>query len=408
MSSDTSTDFIPLAVPFLGGNESKYVNDCLDTNWVSYVGSYVSDFEAYLAGIAGAAEAVAVTSGTAALHMALSLAGVTADTDVVMPGISFVAPANAIRYCGAWPVFVDIAERDWQMDPAAVADFFDSQCERRPGGGVWNRATGRRVSAVAIVHLLGGLGNSEAILGICEKHCLPLIEDIAECIGARWTDRPLCASASASATATATATTATASGDPVQRIWATSFNGNKIATTGGGGAVLTNDRELAARLRHLTTTAKTDGLTFYHDQLGYNLRLTNIAAAMGLAQLERLDFHVSEKRRIAGAYQRAFAGDPRIRTHPEPDGSKCCFWLYTIMLDRDALPVVKEMNRQGIGCRPIWHPMADLPYLDEAYSHGLAFGAEFHRRALSLPCSVGLSEQDQDRVIRTLRDCLES
>lgn len=378
---------IPLAVPKMSGRERAYIQECLDTNWVSYAGPFVSRFEKALAETTGCGEAVAVTSGTAALHVALLLAGVPPDSEVLMPGITFVAPANAVRYTGAWPTFLDIDEDDWQLGAGTLRAFLASRC-RRENGKLVNAVTGRSISAVLLVHLLGGLADSAGVAKVCAEFDLPLVEDAAECLGGRYEDR-LLASPLEDLPAN-------------RRLMITSFNGNKIITTGGGGALLLNDAEQAARARHLTTTAKTDAVAFLHDELGYNYRLTNMAAAMGVAQLEVLKAYVEDKRRTAARYAQSLGSLPGLVLHPQGGGRFNTYWLYTVLLDRPSRPLIDEMIRQGIQCRPVWQPMPDLPHLASSYSEALTFGRRFHGRALSLPSSVGISEEEVRRVCETL------
>lgn len=385
-------EVIPLSVPELGGNEWCYIKECLDTNWVSYAGPFVSRFEAALAARTGAAQAVALASGTAALHLALLLAGVQGDDEVVMPAITFVAPANAVRYCGAWPAFVDVSPQDWQMDVNKLESFLAKECQVR-SGRLYNRTTGRRVSALMLVHILGGMGNVDDVAELAVRYDLPLIEDAAECLAATYKGRAIGAALPLA-------------GAPL-RLVATSFNGNKIITTGGGGALLVNDETVANRARHLSTTAKADRITFFHDQVGYNYRMTNVAAAMGLAQLERLDEFAATKRRIAARYAAAFETSPQVVLHPEPVHCRSEFWLYTLLLDRPSLPLVYELEQWGIETRPIWTPPYRLPaFQDRSPVYACEFAGELHARALSIPSSVGLREDQQERVIEAILQLL--
>lgn len=385
---------IPLSVPRLAGNEWAYVKECLDTNWVSYVGPFVDRFERELAVQAGAKFAVATSSGTAALHVALMLAGVGAEDEVVMPGLTFVSPANAVRYCGAWPVFTDIRADDWQWDVAQVARFLERGCAVRAGKLV-NQATGRRIAALLPVHLLGGMGDVDAMAELAAKYELPLIEDAAECLGATYKGRAI--------------------GAPIPdyrgpfRMVATSFNGNKIITTGGGGALLTDDAELAARARHLTTTAKADRIEFFHDVVGYNYRLTNVAAALGVAQLEQLDRHVEIKRAIAARYASELGGGTGVAPHPEPANCRSTFWMYTAKLAGVAQPAIARLNAAGIMCRPIWIPLHRLPPFQSCPCGSTLREVEsLNRSGISLPSSVGLDSASQRRVLAVLRDFLAS
>ncbi|HVW87660.1 MAG TPA: aminotransferase class I/II-fold pyridoxal phosphate-dependent enzyme [Bryobacteraceae bacterium] len=383
---------IPLSEPLLSGNEGIYVKECLDTNWVSYRGSFVDRFEKDLASRCGARFAVATNSGTAALHVSLLLAGVKPDTEVVMPAITFVAPGNAVRYCGAWPVFVDIQETDWQWDVAKLADFLREGCETR-GGALYNRTTGRQVSALMPVHLLGDMCDVDAVAELGQRYGLPVIEDAAECLGATYKGRGLAAPVHAL--------------DPSRRFVASSFNGNKIATTGGGGVIFTDDSAMAARARHLTTTAKSGDLEFFHDELGYNYRLTNVAAAIGVAQLERLDEFIAIKRAHADLYRTAFEGQAGIAPNPESEHGRAIFWLYTILLDGPSLPVIRELNERGIGSRPIWTPLYDLPeFAGRCMTWKCEFAPRFHQLAASLPSSVGLVETDLREVAAAVLDVI--
>ncbi len=381
-------DFIPLAVPEIRSNEWRYLKECLDTNWVSYLGPFVSRFEEELAAKTGAGHVVSTISGTAALHICLLLAGVGRDDEVVMPGITFVAPANAVRYCNAWPTFVDISENDWQLDIGKLSEFLAQHCTRRDGR-LYNRVTGRRIAAILPVHILGGMADIDAVAELAEEYALPLVEDAAECLGATYQGRPIGAPLPSAC--------------PPLRLVTTSFNGNKIITTGGGGAILTNDADLAAQAKHLTTTAKADKVEFFHDRVGYNYRLTNIAAALGVAQLEVLEEYVEIKRSIASRYTEAFTGNGAIVTHREPANCRSTFWLYSVMLDRPSRPVIDELGRIGIMSRPIWMPIYRLPpFQDGCMAYRCDFAEEFYRRALSLPSSVGLRKDQQDRVIESL------
>ncbi len=376
---------IPLSVPHLAGNEWTYIKECLDTNWVSYVGPFVERFERELAAKTGAQHAVATSSGTAALHVALLLAGVGIDDEVVMPATTFVAPANAVRYCGGWPAFIDIRREDWQLDVTQLADFLAKGCERLAGKLV-NCATGRRIAALLPVHLLGGMCDVDAVAELASQYELPIVEDAAECLGATYKGRGI--------------------GAAVQVPWRmviTSFNGNKIITTGGGGAIFTDDAELAAKAKHLTTTAKADKTEFYHDVVGYNYRLTNVAAAMGVAQLQQLDPYVEIKRKIARRYRELFAMHSGLTLHPEPAHCRSTFWMYSLLLGKKARPVVDRLNAAGIQSRPIWVPLHRLPAFGQCYrAAALTVADELYACGLSLPGSVGISDAQICKVSELL------
>jgi perosamine synthetase len=377
---------IPLCVPELRGNEWKYVKECLDTNWVSSVGSFVDRFEDMLAGYVGSRHAIATVNGTAALHIALLVAGVQPDDEVLVPTLSFVAPANAIRYAGAWPVFMDAESRHWQMDPQKVADFLGKGCKPQ-GGSLVNRATGRRVKALLPVHILGQPCDMGPLLESARKYGLVVIEDATESLGARY------------------------KGDMVGRlgdIACFSFNGNKIITTGGGGMVVTGDQEWAERARYLTTQAKDDPVEYVHHEIGYNYRLTNVLAAMGVAQMEQLDEFIAKKRALAGVYAEAFRElEDLTLMVPQPDTDPT-YWLYTVLLHggttlADRKRVISGLNEAGIGARPLWHTLHDLPPYRECPNFEIEHAVRLYERGISLPSSVGLAPDQQQRCIAAVK-----
>lgn len=380
---------IPLCVPCLSGREQSHVCEALASNWVSYVGPHVQLFEQLLAAATGAEFAIAMNSGTSALHIALIQAGVGFNDEVVMPAVTFVSPANAVRYCGAWPSFVDVNPEDWQMSADATRHFLGQGCSRTPAGLV-NRRTGRTVKALLLVHLLGGMADVDAFAKLAAEFGLFLIEDAAECLGATYKDRGMAAPNSHI--------------PPTRRLVATSFNGNKIITTGGGGALFCHDESLASRAKHLSTTAKADPVEFYHDELGYNYRLTNVSAAIGVGQLELLSDYVERKRMIARRYVSSLVDVPGIvQLHPEPQDCRSTFWMFSVLLDRPARPIVDVLASVGIISRPLWRPMYELPAMQGAYSWGdLPSTRHLCDHAISLPCSVDLPADDQDRVVRAL------
>ena len=378
--------FIPLCVPELRGNELKYLKQCVDTNWVSYVGSFVSDFEAAMASYVGTSHAVATNSGTAALHIALLVAGVGPDDEVLVSDLTFIAPANAIRYCNAWPVFMDVTPEHWQMDPQKVQDFLEREC-RVERGRLVNKASGRRVAAVLPVHILGHPVDIEPIVALAKKYDLPVIEDATEALGAEYKGRRV-----------------GALGD----IACFSYNGNKIITTGGGGMITTDNEAWAVRAKYLTTQARDSGDEYIHESVGYNYRLTNLQAAVGLAQMELLPEYVEIKRAIAARYREVFAEVPTVMPPPEASWAKSTFWLYTVMVE-DAgngharAAVQDALSREQIQARPLWAPIHEQrPYRD-CQAYRIEVTPRLYHRGLSLPCSVGLTEADQARVSDVVR-----
>lgn len=384
------TDFIPLSVPEIRGNEWNYVKDCLDTNWVSSVGSYVDRFERMVAERVGTKYAVATVNGTAALHTALLLAGVRADDEVLVSSLTFIAPANAIRYAGAWPVFIDAEPRYWQIDPAGVADFLDSSC-RWDGESLRNRKTGRRVKAILPVDILGHPADWDPILEVAAKYSLPVIEDATEGLGARYRGKSL---------------------GSLGHVGCFSFNGNKIITTGGGGMLVTDNAEWAARARYLTTQAKDDPIEYVHNAVGYNYRLTNVLAAMGCAQMELLDEFVEAKRQIAKRYQGALNSLPGIRLLQEADAAFATFWMYTVLIDEkkshiDSRGLLRELAARNIQARPLWQPIHRSPAHDASGSPACPNADMLYAEAISLPCSVGLTRSDQSHVIDVISSAFD-
>lgn len=374
--------FVPLLVPEIGGNEWKYVKECLDTNWVSSVGAYVDRFESQVASRVGTKFGVATVNGTAALHVALLVSGVKPDDEVLISTLTFIAPVNAIRYVGAWPVFIDAEKDNWQMDPSRVVDFLEKGC-RWQEGSLYNRQTGRRVTAVIPVHILGHPVDMDPIIEIARKYGLRVIEDATEGLGATYKGRAV-----------------GSFGD----IACFSFNGNKIITTGGGGLLATSNEEWARKAKYLTTQAKDDPIEYVHGEIGYNYRLTNLLAAMGCAQLEQLDVFITAKKRIANRYASGFKGLPGISPMKEAPWASSSWWMYTILLEETVFgmssrELMHSLAASKVQTRPLWQPI----HLSAAHrSTGvkeMPVAEKLYQQALSLPCSAGLTDQDQQRVI---------
>lgn len=382
MTKETAERFIPLCAPEIRGNEWQYVKDCLDTGWVSSVGSYVDRFEAELAARVGARYAVATVNGTAALHVALLVAGVEPDDEVLVSTMTFIAPANAIRYAGAWPVFIDAEPEYWQMDPMRVAQFLQEHCEWSQGV-LRNRASGRRVRAILPVDVLGHPVDMDPIRNLAEKYGLPVIEDATESLGAKYRGRSV---------------------GMLGDIGCFSFNGNKIITTGGGGMIVTDNEAWAKRARYLTTQAKDDPIEFVHNEIGYNYRLTNIQAAMGCAQLEKLDDYVASKRRIADRYQRELVGVSGVTVMRQAPWAEGVYWMYTALIDSaeygmDSRCLLREMDAINIQCRPLWKPAHQNRRHVRNDILPCPVAERLNRDSISLPCSVGLTDADLSRVV---------
>ena len=372
---------IPLAVPNIGALERNYVLRAVESGFVSSVGPFVAEFEDAFARRVGARHAVACSSGTAALHVAFLVLGVGAGDEVLCSDFTFVGSANPIAYTGARPVLVDSERSTWNLDPALVA----TELDRRAAAGEPQPA------AVEVVHVLGQPADLAPVLDACARHGVPVVEDAAESLGAGWSEGLLAGRQTGA----------------VGRVGAYSFNGNKIATTGGGGMLVTDDPDLAARARHLTTQAKVPDVGYLHDAVGYNYRLTNVAAALGLAQLERLDEFVELKRSIAAGYDEAIAGTGLVAP-PRVDGSDATYWLYSVLVPADDARgrdgFLEHLAAAGVGARALWRPLHDQPpYADAAVLGDSDVSGDLFRRGVSLPCATELTEADQERVVAAVR-----
>jgi dTDP-4-amino-4,6-dideoxygalactose transaminase len=369
---------IPLAAPNLGEAERRAVLTALDSGFVSSVGPEVTQFEQEFASLVGSRHAVSTASGTAALHVALRLAGVGPGDEVLVSDFTFIGSANPVAYLGADIVLVDSEIGSWNMDP----DLVEAELERRAREGE------PMPRAIELVHILGQPADGPRIVEIAQRHGVVVVEDAAESLGAGWID--------AEGRTTSTGT--------LGALGAFSFNGNKIVTSGGGGMIVTDDDDLAHRAKHLTTQAKVPDVGYLHDEVGYNYRLTNLAAALGLAQLRRLDEFVAAKHEIAARYDEAMADLP-LTLAPRLPGSRSTYWLYSVLAEdqhtRDSL--LDHLSRHGVGARALWRPLHQQPPFAHSRRLGGEIATSLFDRGLSLPCSTDLSDADQDRVVAALR-----
>jgi len=365
---------VPLHIPTFDGNEGEYVKQCIDTGWVSSVGAYVTRFEEDLARYTGAKHAIAVSTGTAALHVALLMAGVRPGDEVLCPALTFVATANAVSYCGAIPHFVDVDLPTMGVDASAIRAYADEQFETREDGCPYNKQTGRRIGALVGMHAFGHPFDLDAVTALCEALNVPLIEDAAESLGSLYHGKHT---------------------GTFGRLGILSFNGNKIVTTGGGGAILTDDDELAAKAKHITTTGKVPHKYEYvHDVVAYNYRLPNLNAALGCAQLEHLDAMIERKRGLAQRYAEAFDAIEDASVLLEPAGTRSNYWFASLVLRPEAsettLPAIEALHEAGLLVRPIWRPMHQLPMYADCPRMPLAVTESLAGRVISLPSSAGL------------------
>lgn len=362
-------EFTPLAVPKFIGNEKKYLNECIDTTFVSSVGQFVDRFEKDMAAYTGAKRAVVCVSGTNALHMAMMLVGVERDDEVLTQALTFIATCNAISYIGAHPVFLDVDRSTMGLSPDSVKDWLAKNAEIR-NGQCYNKNTNRRVKACVPMHTFGHPVRIEELAAICAEWHIELVEDSAESVGSKYKGIHT---------------------GLFGKVGALSFNGNKTITTGGGGMLLFMDQELGALAKHLTTQAKVPHRwEFKHDHIGYNYRMPNINAALGCAQLEHLDEYIADKRATAAAYAEYFKNVEGIDFFTEPENSFSNYWLNVVILpDHDKqLEFLQETNDNGVMTRPIWELMNRLPMFEHCQHDSLENTIWFADRVVNIPSSV--------------------
>lgn len=363
-------DFVPLSVPKFIGNEKKYLNECIDTTFVSSVGAFVDRFEKDVAQYTGAKKAVVCVSGTNALHMALMLSGVERNDEVLTQALTFIATCNALSYIGAVPVFIDVDKSTMGLSPEALKNWLITNTYEGKDGQCYNKNTGRRVKACVPMHTFGHPVRIDEIAAICAENHIELVEDAAESIGSKYKGQHT---------------------GTFGKVSAISFNGNKTITTGGGGMLLFNDEDLAAYAKHLTTQAKVPHRwEFRHDHIGYNYRMPNINAALGCAQLENLDKYVADKRKTASIYADFFKNVADIDFFVEPENAFSNYWLNAVILkDRDAQQdFLQFTNDNGVMTRPIWELMNRLPMFENCEHDGLENTIWFADRVVNIPSSV--------------------
>ena len=364
---------VPLHAPVFLGNEKQYLSECIETTYVSYVGRFVEKFELEIQNFTKANYAIATVNGTSALHIALLMAGVESNDEVLTQALTFVATTNAIKYCNAEPVFIDSEREQLGMDPVVLSDFLYKNARIGDDGFCYNISTKRRIMACVPVHIFGHPSRTTEILSICNEFNIKVVEDAAEALGS-YEGANHCG----------------LKGD----IGILSFNGNKLVTTGGGGMILTNDKELAERARHITTTARViKQFDFFHDQLGYNYRMTNLNAAVGLAQMENISKVLSNKRKTAQLYA-DFCRDHELNFFEEKSGYTSNYWLNTIFLkdktERDEF--LQYSNSRGVMTRPAWTLMPDLPMYRNCQQSKLDVARDLADRIVNLPSSFRSNE----------------
>lgn len=383
---------IPLSVPTFRGNEIKYLTECVETGWVSTAGRFVTDFEKKTAEFNRIGHGVAMSSGTGALHTALLVLGIGAGDEVLVPTLTFIAPINAVRYTGAEPVFMD-SDDFINIDPQKINEFCSTRCTHTPQGLI-NNSSGRRLRAILPVHIFGNPVDIDPMVEVASRYGLHIIEDATESLGSFYT------SGQHEGRMTGT----------VGDIGCYSFNGNKIITSGGGGMLVTNIEQHSTRARYLSTQARDNAETYMHNEVGYNYRMTNVEAAVGMAQLEVLSEYVTDKHRIFALYNELLADIEGVRLLESPPYASSNHWLNAVIVDstrtdRDA--IMNKLLAQGIEARPLWLPN----HMQKPYTGVESFRLEramtWHRQVLNIPSSVGLSEEHIKEVADAIRQAAQ-
>jgi perosamine synthetase len=370
-----------LSGPNMGGNELKYVTECITTGWVSSVGAYVDQFEKMSAEYAGTKYAVATSSGTTALHICLILQGVGQNDMVIAPNITFIATLNSIKYTGATPILIDTDAANWQMDLNILEIFLQNETEQKDGV-CFHKATGKRIPILMPVHVLGNICDMDRLLAIAKEHNLVVIEDSTEALGSYYKGKH-------------------AGGFGLMGTF--SYNGNKIITTGGGGMIVTNDEALAKRAKHLTTQAKSDPFEYMHDEIGYNYRLVNVAAAMGVAQMEQLPGFITRKKEIIAFYKNGLAGVGDITFQDVSDDVTANWWLPTIFTTKQK-EVLKVLNDNKMQSRPFWVPMNQLPmFKNDIFVNNNDQSDFVYKHCLSIPCSTNITDAELQAVVDKIK-----
>ena len=381
------SEFIPLSVPNFCGNEKKYVDEALEGAWVSTSGAKVGEFEQVVANYVKMPEAVACASGSSGLHLAALTSGIQRGDEVIVPTLTFIASVNpTTRYVGAEPVFIG-CDKTGCMDPDAVEDFCANHCTLKEDG-LYNNRTGAHVSAMVVVHVFGNMADMPRFLEIAKKYKLILIEDAAEALGTHYTEGPLAGKFAGT----------------IGDVGVYSFNGNKIITTGTGGILVSNHEDWAKHARHLSTQAKTNVVQFYHDEPGYNYRMTNIDACLGLAQMELLEEFITRKTARYEQYRAALDGVNGFEMLPFREGTRSNHWFYSLLLperlDRDT--VIDTLHAQGMQTRPVWALINEQCDYPRNEAHHLEVAQEYRRRIVNIPCSTNLTKEQCDRVIEAI------
>lgn len=376
---------IPLSVPQIEGNEWQYVKDCLDTGWISSAGEFVNRFEKLVAEYCGAKYGVACSNGTVGIHIALHLLGVGREDYVIAPDITFIATLNAISYTGAQPILIDVDPRNWQMDLNLLEKFLVEKCDLQ----LINDRTicvlkedGKRIAAIVPVHVLGNCGDLNRLTNLAKRFHLEIVEDATESLGTTFNGNHT---------------------GNFGKLGVFSFNGNKIISTGGGGVIVTNDEALAKRAKHLTTQAKNDPMEYYHDEIGYNYRLVNILAAIGVAQMEKFPEFLERKKETDAFYRKQLVGVGDIEFQAVDENVNPNCWLFTFKTAK-MRELLKYLNANGVQSRPFWVPMHQLPMFQNVLFYSKKqISNTIYESCISIPSSSGITPEERQEVVTKIK-----
>jgi len=375
---------IPLSIPELKGNESKYVQECIETGWISSAGEYVNRFEKIIADYAGAKYGIACVNGTAGLHISLILSGVTSEDHVIVPNITFIASLNSIKYTGASPILIDVNEDDWQMDLDLLEEYLsnntylDSFEEKKQ---TFCSKTKKRIKAIMPVHVLGNVGNLDKLIKIANKYHLEIIEDSTEALGSTYNKKHV---------------------GTIGKFGVFSFNGNKIISTGGGGVIVTNDEELAKKAKHITTQAKSSAMEYDHDEIGFNYRLVNVLAAIGVAQMENFPELLNKKKKMDHFYRSELKNIGDIQFQKVHDDVEANCWLFTFKTNK-MRALLSFLNENGIMSRPFWKPMNQLDMFKNDIFVANLNSNKIYEQCISIPSSAGITESELNEVVKKIK-----
>ncbi len=381
---------IPLSVPSIKGNEWKYVKECLDTEWVSSAGKYVDVFEQKIAEYTGAKYAVSTVNGTAALHIALIIAGVKAEDEIIVPSLTFIAPINAIKYVNANPIFMD-SDKYYNIDSSKTIEFINAETVFKEGF-TYNKKNGKKIAAIIPVHIFGNAAWLDELVPLCKERNIKIIEDSTESLGTRYSNGKFVGKHTGT----------------VGDFGTVSFNGNKIITAGGGGMILTNNEEYAKKAKYLTTQAKDDEVRYVHNEVGYNYRMTNVLAAIGVAQLERLDEYIDIKKSNYAKYRKAIKEIDGLVLAELPDYANNNYWMYGLQIDdkRYALNgegLMQKLSDSNIQTRPVWYPNHLQKPFSECQNYKIENTLKLIEKTLNIPSSINITEEEIQFVIENLK-----